>query len=136
MDKKTLEQYGHLKREILMWEAKLKKLEEASKAKAQPTYMLGGRSGLISDPTGNAGMKNAEIEEIIAGLKAEAEITRKNIIIYIATLEDSCTRQLINYRCLELLSWPEIAKRIGGNNTADSLRMQFNRMFEKNKKKR
>lgn len=135
MDRKTLEQYGHLKREIAMWERKLKQLEEMSKAKAQPTYMLGGRSGLVSDPTGAAGMKNAEIEEVIAGLKAEAEITRKNIIIYIATLEDSYTRQLINYRCLELLSWPEIAKRIGGNNTADSLRMQFNRLFEKNKEK-
>lgn len=133
MTRKELEQYFYLSKEVEMWKSKLRQLEEDSKAKGQPTYVIGGRSGLTSDPTGMAGIKGAEINHIIEGIKAESEIARKNIIIYISTVEDSLMRQIINYRCLELLSWPKIAKKIGGGNTADSIRMQFNRKFPKEK---
>ena len=34
------------------------------------------------------------------------------------------------YRCISLCSWNEIATHIGGGNTADSIRMTFNRHFE------
>lgn len=130
MTRKEIEQYGHIVREIRMWENRLAQLEENSKAKGQPTYVIGGRSGLTSDPTGMSGTSNAEIEALISGLKAEAEILQKDIIVLIATIDDSMLRQIINYRCLELLPWSQVAKRVGGGNTADSCRMQFKRSFE------
>lgn len=49
---------------------------------------------------------------------------------YISTIEDSRMRRIINMRLIDCLSWSNVAKLIGGNNTEDSVRMAFNRFFE------
>lgn len=50
---------------------------------------------------------------------------------FIASVEDSRMRRIINLRCIENLSWCEIARHIGGGNTEDSIRMTFNRFMAK-----
>ncbi|MDO5540609.1 MAG: hypothetical protein Q4F83_11165 [Eubacteriales bacterium] len=50
---------------------------------------------------------------------------------FIASVEDSRMRRIINLRCIENLSWCDIARRIGGGNTEDSIRMAFNRFMAK-----
>ena len=95
-----------------------------------PTYIQGGRAAnMISDPTGNAGAEHTEVEAIIEGLMAEARIAEKNIVIFINTLTDSLSRQIVFYRCAEFLPWRKVAQKIGGGNTEDGVRKRFDRMF-------
>lgn len=134
MKRNDVMQAYYIHREITMWENKLKQLRENSEAKASPTYIQGGRSeNMISDPTGGAGTRYAEIEAIIDGLLAEVKIAEKNIIIYINTITDSLERQIVFYRCVEYLPWKKVAHKIGGGNTADGVRMRFDRMFPRKK---
>lgn len=88
---------------------------------------------MISDPTGSAGAEHTEVEAIIEGLMAEARIAEKNIVIFINTLTDSLSRQIVFYRCAEFLPWRKVAQKIGGGNTEDGVRMRFDRMFPKEK---
>lgn len=134
MKRNDVMQAYYIHREIVMWETKLKQLRENSEAKASPTYIQGGRSeNMISDPTGGTGTKYAEIEGIIDGLLSEVKIAEKNIIIYINTLTDSLERQIVFYRCIEYMPWKKVAHKIGGGNTADSVRKRFDRMFPRKK---
>lgn len=49
---------------------------------------------------------------------------------FIANLDDSRMRRIINLRFIENLSWNKVADNIGGGNTEDSVRMMFNRFME------
>jgi len=50
---------------------------------------------------------------------------------FIASVDDSRMRRIINLRFIENLSWNKVADCIGGGNTEDSVRMAFNRFLEK-----
>lgn len=137
MTREEISQAYHLSREIDMWKRALERIEEESKAKATPTYVLGGKSeGLVSSPVENMALRSNEMHEIIEGLLAQVQIARKKIIVYIDTLDDSLLRQIVFHRCVSCLSWKQVATNIGGGNTPESVRMRFNRAFpsEKNKK--
>lgn len=49
---------------------------------------------------------------------------------FIASVDDSRIRRIINLRFIENLSWNEVADNIGGGNTGDGIRMMFNRFME------
>lgn len=40
-------------------------------------------------------------------------------------------QRIIKYRILDGLAWEEVAKKMGRNSTGDSVRMEFNRFFQK-----
>ncbi|APQ76382.1 RNA polymerase subunit sigma-24 [Clostridium botulinum] len=50
---------------------------------------------------------------------------------FIEDIDDSLTRQIISLRYINGLTWEEVANSIGGNNTADSVRMLCNRFLDK-----
>jgi hypothetical protein len=50
---------------------------------------------------------------------------------FIASLDDSRMRRIINFRFLENKSWLQTAYALGGKATADSVRMEFERFFKK-----
>jgi len=50
---------------------------------------------------------------------------------FIACIEDSRMRRIINLRFIKNYSWNEVAVQIGGGNTEDSVRMAFNRFMGK-----
>ena len=50
---------------------------------------------------------------------------------YIAGIPDSQLRRIIRLRVIDKLTWQQVAQQIGGDNTADGVRMMFNRFFEK-----
>lgn len=50
---------------------------------------------------------------------------------FIASIDDSRMRRIINLRFIENFSWNKVADHIGGGNTEDSIRMAFNRFMEK-----
>ena len=64
-------------------------------------------------------------------LEMELLETLNGVEEFIASIEDSHIRRIINLRFIENLSWNKVADRIGGGNTEDSVRMALNRFMEK-----
>jgi hypothetical protein len=125
MTKDELKQIYYLKKEVAMWEEELEKLE----GEMYPQGAGGISDGSISDKTGRVACAIAECRDMIqekmsALKKVEAEALR-----YIASIDDSHTRQIFYMRCVLGMGWKEIAEVIGGN-TQDSVRMIFNRYCE------
>ena len=50
---------------------------------------------------------------------------------FIASLDDSRMRRIINLRFIENMTWNEVADNIGGGNTEGSIKMAFQRFMEK-----
>ena len=130
MTRTELCQARYIEAEIAMWKKRLAESDSQSYAKAQPTYVISGRSkNSISSSVEARGTNAADIDGIIEGLLAEAQIAKKKIIVFISTIEDSLIRQIVYNYCVEGKSWKETAGAIGGRNTADSVRKQFERAF-------
>lgn len=128
---KELSQLYYLNREIEMLEEKLEKLE------ARTTGASVNMSGL--PPTGNASdrvgdgyVMIADLKSKIQSRKAAAQNEVNKLYRYIDTIQDSYIRQIIELRFVSCLSWLQVALCIGGNNTADSVRMAVNRFLQNN----
>lgn len=67
----------------------------------------------------------------LASLEMELLETLNQVEEFIASVDDSRMRRIITLRFNDNLSWFKVAERIGGNATADSVRMEFNRFMEK-----
>lgn len=50
---------------------------------------------------------------------------------FIASIDDSRMRRIINLRFIENLSWQQVANRIGGGNTESGIKSSFHRFMEK-----
>lgn len=128
--KEELSQIYYLNKELQMWQKELESLECQSLLRGQQITGMPFVSG-ISDKTGDIATTIADIKNIIVGKQAEIQIQKKKIMTYIEKINDSYIRQIIFYRCVSCMSWSKVAREIGGNNTEDSVRMAFNRFFEK-----
>lgn len=51
---------------------------------------------------------------------------------FIASIDDSHIRRIINLRFIENLPWAKVAACVGGGNTDDSVRKYFERFMERN----
>lgn len=50
---------------------------------------------------------------------------------FIASVNDSRMRRIINLRFIENLTWQQVASRIGGGNTENGIKSAFHRFMEK-----
>lgn len=128
MTKQEINQIYYLNREIELWQRILREMREGGLESPKLDGLP--RSRKISDRTGNAAARQADVERIIEDMLEEIQIKRQEIYEYISSLEDSLMRQIIMYRCMSLCTWNEVAMYVGGGNTADSVRMLFNRHFD------
>ena len=129
MTKAELSQLYYLNREIETEQRRIAELEtKATNISAKVSGMPGG-SG-ISDKTAIA----AEIADCKAIVQAKAEqcIHEYNRLCrYIAGVDDSFIRQILQYRYIAGLSWTQVAMRIGGGNTPDGVRMAHDRFLRR-----
>lgn len=51
---------------------------------------------------------------------------------FISSMDDSFMRRIVSMRVLDQKTWVQIAMAVGGGNTPDSVRMAYNRYFQKN----
>ena len=132
MTKKELEQIYYITREINMWQRELDSLKTKSKVSSPVLTGMPEGKGTTGDRVGNSATRIAYLEQKIKDKKAELEILRTNVIEYIMSIDDSLTRQIVKLRCIDLKTWTKIAIAVGGYNTADSVRMIYNRYIDKN----
>ena len=128
-----LSQLFWLKREIEREYERLTQLEEAATA-TTPQWSGLPAAGLVADKTAIA----AQIADARTVIKAKLELAvveYNRLNRYIASIDDSLIRQIIALRFVDGLSWRQVAFRIGGGNTEDSVRKAVKRYLEQERQK-
>ena len=130
MTSKELSQLYYLNKEIKLYQQRIKKLrDKATNASASITGAP--KSNSTKDIVGECASDIAQLWNLIEDNRKEAITAEINIQKYINSIEDSLTRLIFYYRYIECLPWHSVAYKIGGNNTADSVRKAHERFLTK-----
>ena len=128
MTRRELSQLYYLRREINSDRERLAKLEAAATS-TSPSNGGGGGSGTPTDRTSLA----VEIaDETIYDKICREEKELLRLMNYISGVEDSLTRQILTARFVDNMSWTAVAIRVGGGNTATTVRQRCNRFLRQN----
>ena len=130
MTLKELSQLYYLNREIEMDQRRLRELEARALPGAQVITGMPHGSG-VADIVGRYAAEIADLRGIIEAKHQQCLYERSRLERYIADIDDSLLRQIFTYRFVNGLPWLQVAGCIGGNNTADSVRVACNRYIEK-----
>lgn len=130
MTKKEAGQLYYLNREVEMWQRAL--AAERSKSLIQGQQLTGMPSGGMGDydKVANKAIRELEIEKNIKRLEYRTIEEKSKIMTYIQSLDNSIDRQIVWLRAACFLPWRVIAEKVGGDNTEDSVRMRYNRIFK------
>lgn len=132
MTRKQLSQIFYLEKEQKMWEEKLRELEAASLIKGQEiTGMPFANTNETSDKVMSLVIRKQTIATIIEEIQERIDKQKEEIYEYINTVDDSLLRQIVVYRCVSCMNWVQVANRIGGGNTAESVRKIYERSIPK-----
>lgn len=113
-----------------MRERQLAELIQSSQVKSpQITGMPFQNTGECSDKVADMAVRIIEYTEQVNAYKMALEIRKQSIDRWVMGLDDSYLRQIVHYRCYELMSWTKIAQML--NSTPDSIRMYYNRSIPK-----
>ena len=129
--RKELSQIHWLNREIIMWQRKLENLENQSLVKGQQITGMPSGVGRTTSKVEERVLRLEEIKEHIQNLQDRAEQEQVRLLKYIEGIEDGFVRQIIEYRFIEDMSWKEVAGKLGGNNSPESIRKAFQRFLQK-----
>ncbi len=131
MTAKELSQLYYLNKEIKTDEQRLEELRE--KSKSPQSARLDGIPGVIGNESRveRYAAEIIDIEAIIAAKREQCIHERNRLERYINDIDDSLIRQIFALRFVDGLSWGQVAARIGGNNTRDSIRMTVKRFLSK-----
>ena len=128
--KEDLMQVYYIDKEIALWKEELERLEKSSYASGTGFSRV-AKTGRISDRVAEIALKKAETEEKIRKKIIELEKVRSEVTDYILDIEDCQTRLIFKLRCLNLMSWNEVADRVGGMNSENSVKKRFYRYLDK-----
>jgi len=141
--KNALSQYNDLVREIEEVEQRICKTERDLQRiidEGEVTDMVRGGEGGIQHFT-ITGFPNRDYvkmttllntrKSILHALKSEIEQSINDVQEFINSLDNSHDRRIVTMRVIDKMSWRQIAQNIGGGNTADSVRMAYNRILER-----
>ena len=127
MTSKQLDQVFHLTREKNELE---KMLIDTPYLSAVRYDSIGASNSGISSPVQKIVEQREKIRELISMKLAEISVAEREIFEYIFSINDSQMRRIMRLRHIELKSWLQVANIIGGNNTADSVRMMHDRYLK------
>lgn len=134
MTKRELSQLYYLDKEIKKDKERLEELETQATKITQDIKGMPFTVG-TSDKTGGFAIEIAEQKGLIESKLNQCIILKNRIYRYINTIDDSLTRQIFTERYIDLKTWLKIALSVGGDNTADSVRMIHNRFLKKQKQR-
>lgn len=78
---------------------------------------------LASLETAGLADEAAGIREDIASLGAEVQQSEAAVAAWIDTVEDTPAHMIFRLRFVHCMTWPQVAKTIGGRNTANSVKL-------------
>lgn len=127
MTKKELSQLYYLNREIEHDKRELAKLKTMA---TSTTSKISGlpHAGGISDKTA-LGAEIAYLEGVINNKIERTFYEYNRLLKYIENIDDSLVRQIMTFRHINGLTWVGVAMQIGNGNTADGVRMIYNRFL-------
>lgn len=136
MDKEKLKQLRYLESEIEVLKKQIEDLEYTittdSVKGSNPYFPYEERNFTITGINYREYNKKAQRLQRKLNRKAEELIDLvEETYEYIDNIDDSQIRQVITLRYINGLSWDQVAASMGGNNTADSIRMAHNRYLGK-----
>lgn len=129
MTLRELSQYYYLTKEIKGLEADIERLA----LKAQPgAQVLTGlpRAPGVTDRVAHYAAAMTDIQRSIESRLERSLTERAKLEAYISGIDDSFMRQIISLRFVEGLSWSQVARRVGGGNTAHSVSMACYRYLD------
>lgn len=131
MTRKELNQLYYLDKELKRCEENLQFLRDSIHAKS-PNYdgmpkQIGGSSSQVEELV----FRLMKAEESVEGYKEAILIRKARILDWLSTLDDILLAQIVDYRCVKLMTWDEVAVHIGGGNTEESVRKYFTRNIPK-----
>ncbi len=127
---KELSQLYHLRREVEMDRQRLAALEERALPGAQRLSGLPG-SSWRQDKLGEMAVEIADLRAVIEAKYRRCLAEQQRLEQYIAGIEDSFVRQIFTCRFVEGLSWRQVAKKVGGKNSAGNIRVICHRFLAK-----
>lgn len=128
MEQESLRQYVAMKREIADLKGRILKLKQEVERMRN--------NGIITHMDNYIEKQVLKAEYIDRLNELEYNLVKKTVEIenYISEIPDSFIRQIIRYKYVDGLSWERTARKMGGYNTRDSIRMLVKRYFKKEKK--
>ena len=116
MIREELMEVYYLDKEIAEWREEIKRIRESALPKGVRFGSLSG-SGKHQDMVAEAASMIADIERKIKKKLLELEMARSEIIHYIMDIDDCQTRLIFKLRCLDHMTWNEVADKVGGMNS-------------------
>lgn len=133
MTVKELSQLFWLTKEIEYDIARLRELESVAYYSTPRIDGMPHQNILTNDMTANCAIELAEIESRIKTKIKQRKRERLKLEKYINSIPDSLTRQIFTLRFVEGKRWEDVSEKIGGGNTADSVKKTCYRYLKNSK---
>ncbi len=135
MTRQKLKQIRYLKGEIRLIQEQILTLESeiiTDKVRgSDPDHPWTERHYIIRGLPGERNEKLLRLRDRLERRKSDLQDLRAEIFAWVEGIEDSLLRQVIILRHVNGLGWRQVAREIGGGNTAESIRKLHDRYFEK-----
>ena len=132
---KELSQLYHLKREIGHDRERLARLRARRGAVSSPKLDgLPSSAGNGQSTVENLALEIADLEAIVDSKITQCVHEQSRLERYISSIPDSRTRLIMSFRFVDGFSWGKVAYKVGGGNTADSVKKTCYRHLKKEKK--
>lgn len=92
--------------------------------------LTGTPSGsMVGDPTGRMAVQISALRLKLEAARLDAVVELQRITEYIEEIADPVMRQIMHYRHVDGLTWAAVARRVGGRNSAESVRKAHDRFL-------
>ena len=134
MTRQKLKQVRHLKSEIKLLQEQIAAVESEiitdKVTGSDPEHPWTERHYIIRGLPGERNEKLLRLRDRLERRKSDLQDMRAEIFEWVEGIDDSLLRQVIILRHVNGLGWRQVAREIGGGNTADSVRKMHDRHFE------
>ncbi len=135
MTRQELKQVRYLKREIELLQEQIAAVEAEivtdKVTGSDPDHPWTERHYIIKGLPGERNEKLLRLRDRLERRKSDLQDMRVEIFEWVESIDDSLLRQVIILRHVNGLGWRQVAREIGGGNTAESIRKLHDRYFEK-----
>ena len=126
---KDLSQLFYIKKEIEIIKNEISELNDRLLKITQNITDMPKSNG-ISDKISSITTELVYQKDMLSIKQMQLEIEKTRLTDFINSIDDSYLRLIFRYRFIECKTWQQVALSVGGNNTADSCRMEAKRYLK------